>query len=137
VRIEGALNASLLEQSIDEIVRRHHALRTSFRMADGKPVQFIAPSLNLSFPIVDLTGLSEADRAETFRRLASEEADWPFDLTRGSLLKVSLLKLTAEDHMLLLTRRHIVIDDCSMEIFWRQLSILYEDFSNGQSRSLF
>jgi amino acid adenylation domain-containing protein len=127
----GSLHVDALEQSLMEIVRRHEILRTTFPMLNGYPVQVIAPTLTLTLLVVDLQALPEVEQSAEVRRLATEEAQRPFDLANGSLLRVTLLKLGQEEHMLLLTMHHIVYDGWSIGIFIRELVILYEAFSKG------
>ena len=83
LRLTGALNVSALEQSVQEIVNRHEALRTTFAMVDGEAVQVIAPALKLSLPVVDLSETPEHEREAEAQRLAKEEGRRPFDLSRG------------------------------------------------------
>jgi aspartate racemase len=132
VRLTGALDVSALEQSFQEIVNRHEALRTTFSMVEGEAVQVIAPSLKLALPVVDLGETPEAEREEEAQRLAKEEARRPFDLAQGPLVRATLISLAQEDHVLLLSLHHIVSDGWSMGVLYRELSVLYEAFSNGQ-----
>src|SRR5918992_1547869 len=131
LRLSGLLDVGALQRSLGEMVRRHEVLRTTFPTVEGVAVQRIAPVLEVGVPVVGLEGLSdEAQRAEV-GRLAAEEARRPFDLARGPLLRVCLLKLREEEHGLLLTAHHIVADGWSMEVFIRELSALYQAFSRG------
>src|SRR5262245_11294765 len=136
MRLRGPLNITALERSLNEIVRRHEALRTTFSMVEGQPVQTISPSLNLLLPIMDLGHLPAGERDAEIRRLGAKEARRPFDLARGPLLRVTLLRLDDEDHVLLLTMHHIVSDGWSIGVLHRELSILYEAFSNGKPNPL-
>ena len=136
VRIRGQLNVAALDQSLNEIVTRHEVLRTTFSTVGGQPVQIIASSLSLSLPVVDLSAQAETEREEDAQRLAREEARRPFDLARGPLVRATLLRLAHEDHVLLLSLHHIVCDGWSMGVFYRELSVLYQAFSNGQPSPL-
>jgi amino acid adenylation domain-containing protein/FkbM family methyltransferase len=131
-RLRGPLNVSVLEQCFNEIIRRHATLRTTFSIVGGEPAQVVAPSLAISLPVEDLTGRSEGEREETAQRRASEEAQKPFDLARGPLLRVSLLRLGLHDHVLLLTLHHIVADGWSMGVLYRELSAFYLAFIQGK-----
>ena len=131
LRIRGTLDVAVLELSLNEIVRRHQALRTAFSIVEGQPVQVVSPSLRISLPVGDLTDRPATEREEEARRLAREEAQRPFDLARGPLLRVTLLRLGEQDHVLLLTMHHIVCDGWSMGVLYRELSLLYEAFSKG------
>jgi len=136
IQLAGTLNVSALEQSLQEIVNRHEALRTTFSTVDAVAVQVIAPSLKLTLPVINLSETAEAQREEEARRLAKEEGRRPFDLTRGPLFHLCLLRLAHENHILLLTLHHIVSDGWSMEVLYRELSVLYEAFSDGKSSPL-
>lgn len=136
VRLKGRLNVAALEQSLNEIRRRHDALRATFACVDGWPVQNIAPAQLLALPIIDLQGLNEAKREMKVEHLAFEEAQRPFDLARGPLLRTMLLRLGAEDHVLLRTLHHIVCDGWSIDVFTRELAALYEAYSIGRPSPL-
>jgi amino acid adenylation domain-containing protein/non-ribosomal peptide synthase protein (TIGR01720 family) len=136
VRLTGKLNVVALQQSLNEMVQRHEALRTTFAVEDGQPVQVIRASLTLNLPIVDLTALPIAEReAEIFAR-ANAEIQQPFDLTQVPLWRVTLLRLDEADHVLLLTMHHIISDGWSLGVFLREMAALYEAFSNGNSSPL-
>ncbi len=134
VRLRGRLDVAALEQSFNEIVRRHEALRTSFSAVDGRPVQMVAPSLVVPLPVVDLS--DRADALDEAHRLAVEEAQLPFDLSAGPLLRTTLLRLAADDHVALLTMHHIVSDNWSMGILIREMAALYGAFREGKPSPL-
>ena len=136
LRLRTALEVDALERSINEIVRRHETLRTRFTVIDFQPVQVVVPSLRLKVPLVDLSGLPPAERECEATRLANEEAHRPFDLTKSPLLRVSLLRLGREDHVLLVTMHHIVSDGWSMGIFWNELSAIWSAFARGRPSPL-
>ena len=136
LRLRGSLDVGTLGQSLHEIMRRHESLRTTFSMVEGEPVQVISPSVSVPFHVMDLTECPESEREGEARRLASEEARRPFDLTQGPLLRTTLIRLGKEDHVLLLTMHHIVSDGWSMGVLYRELSVLYEAFSKGQPSPL-
>ena len=125
VRLAGPLNLETLERSLNEIVRRHESLRTTFKTIDGRPVQVIASTLTLPFPLTDLSSASE----EETQQLMSEEARRPFNLEHGPLLRCSALRRGQDDHIILLTMHHIVSDGWSMSVFIREMAALYEAFS--------
>ncbi|HEX9935824.1 MAG TPA: amino acid adenylation domain-containing protein, partial [Longimicrobium sp.] len=135
-RLGGALDARALERSLGEIVRRHEALRTTFREVDGSPVQVIAPFGGFTLRFDDLSALGDADREVEVRRRATEEAMRPFDLTAGPLFRAALLRLGDEDHVLLLSMHHIVSDGWSMGVFFRELSALYAAYREGRESPL-
>src|ERR671915_1827416 len=136
LRLSGPLDVVALERSLGEIVRRHEVLRTSFPTVEGVAVQRIAPVLEVGLPVVELQGLDEGKREAEVRRLAAAEAQRPFDLARGPLLRVGLLKLGKEDHGLLVTLHHIVTDGWSMGVFIHEISALYPAFSTGRPSPL-
>ncbi|MCP4661388.1 MAG: amino acid adenylation domain-containing protein, partial [bacterium] len=136
VRLSGAVAAGIIERIFNEVVRRHEALRTTFTTAGGRPVQVIAERLRLPLPVADLDRLSDPRRETEALHLAGEEAQRLFDLTVGPLVRVTLLRLAEEDHVLLVTMHHIVSDGWSMGIFIRELSVLFEAFSRGNPSPL-
>ncbi|MCI0420449.1 MAG: condensation domain-containing protein [Acidobacteria bacterium] len=136
VRIKGALRVAALEQSIQEIVRRHESLRTTFAAMEGEPVQVINPAMSITLEKLNLRELPEPEReAETYAR-AMAEAQRPFNLAEGPLLRTTLLELGEEDHVLLLTMHHIVSDAWSMGVFTREMAALYEAFSKRKPSPL-
>jgi len=130
-RIESSIDVALAERIVNEIVRRHEVLRTTFRSIEGQPVQVIAPVLNLPVGVVDLGHLPEPKREAEVRRLAAEEAQRPFDLAQGPLLRVTLLRLSDHEHVFLVTMHHIISDGWSIGVFIREAVALYGAFSNG------
>ena len=131
LRLSGRLDAAALEAALNEIVRRHESLRTAFVAVDGEPRQVIAPSLHISLPTVEVSGATAEERENEARRLAREEAQRPFDLARGPLLRATLLRLAPEDHGLLLTLHHIASDGWSVGVLMRELTVLYRAFADG------
>lgn len=132
VRLRGRLEIAILEQSLNEIVRRHESLRTTFTHRDGRPLQIIAEFLQLSVPVLDLGELPEGARAVEMKRLAEVEASRPFDLERGPLLRLTLLRLEAEEHVALFTIHHIISDGWSMNVLIREVMKLYGAFIEGE-----
>ena len=132
VRLKGHLRSEVLERSLNEIVRRHETLRTSFQVIDNQPVQVITPDITMPLVVQDLTSLPEAAREDEARRLAQEEAQQPFDLTLAPLIRSTLLRLAEDDHVLLLNTHHIISDGWSLGVLLREMASLYEVFSaNG------
>lgn len=136
LQLSGDLNVEALEAAISEIVRRHEALRTTFQMVKGEPVQVISPADPLSVSIVNLQTCSAENRPDELQRLANEVACKPFDLECDSLLRVQLFKLAPASHVLLVVMHHIVSDGWSIGIFSHELSTLYREFSQGKHSSL-
>src|SRR6185503_6809083 len=103
MRFEGPLNLAALAQSFNEVVRRHEVLRTRFSTRDGEPVQIIAPSLQASLPIVDISGLPTERVEAEIERLSGLEAQRAFDLSQDVLLRTKVLRLSPDDHVVLVT----------------------------------
>jgi acyl-CoA synthetase (AMP-forming)/AMP-acid ligase II/aryl carrier-like protein len=134
--LKGPLDPALLEQSIQEIVRRHNILRTTFPTVDGCPRRVIAEEVTTSLLRIDLRALAEPARQAEAERRAVEEAGRPFDLGNGPLLRTTLLLLAPSAHLFLLTAHHIVIDLFSLEIFFEELATLYTAFAEGKPSPL-
>lgn len=132
VRLAGPLNLEALQQSINEIRRRHEILRTTFADLEGEPVQRIGPPQPLLLVQTDLGNLPEAVREQEARRLVDDEARQPFDLACGPLMRIRSLRLGPEDHIVMLTLHHIVSDGWSMRVLIRELVILYRAYVSGQ-----
>jgi amino acid adenylation domain-containing protein len=136
VRLSGPLKVRTLELSLNEVIRRHEVLRTTFRTTEDGPVQVITPALTLDLPFLDLSELTEPEREAEARRLTAEEAARPFDLASGPVLRASLLRLGPEEHVLLFTMHHIASDVWSMGVLVREVMALYNAFSRGQQSPL-
>lgn len=134
--LTGSLHVAALEQSINEILRRHEALRTTFHMIDGRPAQKINPHHTVVLAKMDFRKLPDNEREAKAAQLILAEANRPFDLARGPLLRATLMRLGKEESRLLVTVHHIVFDGWSLGIFLRELSALYEAFSLGNTASL-
>jgi len=136
LRLTGTLNVQALCRSLADLVKRHESLRTTFVSSAEGPVQKIAPVLEVELERVDLSGLSHQQGEAEALRLARAEAEQPFDLFRGPLLRTNLLKLDERHHVLLLTVHHIVCDGWSVSILTRELSVMYEAYVNGDPARL-
>lgn len=134
--LHGPLDIRALEQSVAAIVRRHEVLRTTFAMRNGAPVQTILTDARVPFSIEDLQDLSQQDQADSVQQFAAEEAQRPFDLAQGPLLRVLLLRLAPTEHVLLLTMHHIVSDAWSTGIFFQELAHGYHACLTGEPVSL-
>ncbi|MBN8471529.1 non-ribosomal peptide synthase/polyketide synthase [Corallococcus exiguus] len=135
LRMQGTVDVAALEQAFRTLIERHEPLRTTFAPRQPEPVQVIHTAVDFSLPVEDLSTSGEAALEES-RRLASAEAVRPFDLTRGPLLRVQLLRLAPTEHVLLLTMHHIVSDGWSMGVLVRELVTFYEAFREGRSPSV-
>ncbi|PYT11829.1 MAG: non-ribosomal peptide synthetase, partial [Acidobacteria bacterium] len=136
LRLVGALDAEALRRSLSEIVRRHEALRTTFKERLGEPVQDIAAATDLVLPVVDLGHVPAGGREAEVLRLARDEARAPFDLANGPLLRAGLVRLADDDHVLFLTTHHAVSDGWSMHVFLRELAHIYGAFHGGRPSPL-
>ncbi|HWS56152.1 MAG TPA: condensation domain-containing protein, partial [Pyrinomonadaceae bacterium] len=136
VRLDGALEAGALERALSEVVRRHESLRTTFAAAEGQPVQVISPPRPLRLEVRDLSRLSAGEREAEAHRLAAEEARRPFDLARGPLFRASLVRLSDDEHVLLVTMHHIVSDGWSLGVLIREVSTLYSAYARGEESPL-
>jgi len=136
LRLIGGLNIAAFEQALNEIIRRHDVLRTKFKAVDGEPVQVIDEFKISALPIMTLADLSATAREAEVQRLVSEEAQQPFDLANGPVLRRRLLKLNATEHVFLLTMHHIAADGWSLEILFRELAQLYPVFCKGHASRL-
>ncbi|WP_420125381.1 amino acid adenylation domain-containing protein, partial [Longimicrobium sp.] len=135
-RLSGPLDAAALERALGEIVRRHEALRTVYAEGEHGPVQVIAPFAGFAMPVEDLAALDYAAREERVRSRAAEDAARPFDLSAGPLLRASLLRLAADEHVLLLCIHHIASDGWSLGVLFRELSALYGAYRQGMDSPL-
>ena len=136
LRIKGRLNIEALEKSFNEIIKRHEVLRTVFGEEKGEAHQIILPELQLPLEHIDLTQIPEQDREKEFLRLAVEESLKPFNLATGPLLRVTLLKLGAQEFGLFVTMHHIVSDNWSTGLFVHEIMRLYEAFVTGKAHNL-
>ena len=134
LRLTGRLNLTALQQTFNEIVHRHEALRTTFVMVEGQPMQAIAsllrgaqdaPTLTIPLTVIDLRNLESQERETQAQRLATQAAQRPFNLTTGPLLRVTLLQLDEAEYVLLLNLHHIVADGWSIGVLIRELGVLY------------
>jgi amino acid adenylation domain-containing protein len=128
LQLTGSLDVTALRLSVNALVQRHEALRTTFKSVDGSPIQIIASSLILPLPVSDLSSLPNGLRQAELQRLARQDFQRPFDLAQGPLLRVNLLRLEPHEHALLLNMHHIVSDGWSMGILVSELTTLYQSF---------
>ena len=136
VRIIGALDLAALEKTFNEIIRRHESLRTSFAVFEGQPVQVIAPAAHLELPLVDLSALAQDERDERTRTLMREETRHPFDLSKWPLMRMKALKLSAQEHIVLLTMHHVISDGWSNRVLISEVAALYDAFTQGRPSPL-
>lgn len=125
-RLSGHLQVSALQRALDEIIRRHEILRTTFDVLDENPVQLIAAAGELTLTVTDLSSLPPSLAEAEAERLMSEEAQRPFDLKLGPLIRAMLMRLATDEHVLLVTMHHIISDGWSQTILMNELSAIYE-----------
>lgn len=126
LRLEGPLNVGALEKSLNEIIRRHESLRTTFEVAGERPVQTVHEPSFCKLPITNLQDLGAEEANRTANRLIVEEAERGFDLANGPLLRTQLLCISPTNHIFLVTMHHIVSDGWSIKIFIHELAAFYE-----------
>ena len=124
-RYRGPLDVAALGWALAEVVRRHQPLRSIFGLVDGRPVQTVAQHRPFSPAIEDLSALDPADRDERAAALLADATSRPFDLTAGPLFEPRLVRLGADDHLLVVRLHHTVFDDWSVDVLRRELSALY------------
>ena len=135
-RLVGNLNTSALEASLNEIISRHETLRTAFRLINGRPLQVVQPTGRISIDFTDLRSVPESERDADIQRRIKAETECPFDLTTGFLLRCKLLRVSDEEHVLILMTHHSASDAWSMGLLTRELWTLYQAFLNGKPSPL-
>jgi hypothetical protein len=132
----GPLNVEALESAIRGIIQRHEVLRTRFEEHDGQPVQLISQSTRAVISVLDLPPLDAEERAIRVGEILREGVGEPFDLGSAPLLRVKLLRLTDDEHVLLIVMHEIACDRRSMGIFHRELSELYRAHHHAEPADL-
>ena len=136
IRIGEAFDADILERSVNEIVHRHESLRTTFKAVNGEPVSEILPHLWIELRPVDLRSLPVPEREDEAEQLLAAAGEEPFDLATGPLLRTLLVGIDDENYMFLVVMHHIVSDAWSLDIFWNELSTVWDCFAAGESSPL-
>ena len=134
--LQGKLDIGVLTQTLETIIERHEILRTNFTTVGDRPVQVVHPQINLELPAIDLTSLPAIEREEKVTELTEQEALKPFDLERDSLLRVTLIKLGEQEHIIFFTMHHIISDGWSTGILVREVAALYRAFLAGKASPL-
>lgn len=135
-RLAGSLNTKALKHTLEEIVRRHEVLRTTFALRHGEPVQIIGEQCSVDLPIMELTQGPEVDLDAEVQRQLENEHRRPFNLSSDLMLRASLLRLKDDEHVLFLSIHHIAFDHWSIKILYRELSVIYQAFSAGKPSPL-
>ncbi|MFN7415108.1 MAG: non-ribosomal peptide synthase/polyketide synthase [Dolichospermum sp.] len=133
LRLAGFLEVAALEQSLEEIIHRHEALRTNFITIDGKPTQIIQTVRNWQLSVIELQHLPRFEQETSAQELAITQAIQPFDLASGSLLRATLVVLSETEHILLICMHHIVSDEWSIDVFIQEVAAFYNAYAQGQS----
>jgi acyl-CoA synthetase (AMP-forming)/AMP-acid ligase II len=136
LRLTSSVDAAVLERSINEIVRRHEILRTTFAVVHGRHVQVIAPQLSIPVVLDDLHRLSKSTRDTSAARLVEQEVLHSFDLIKGPLLRVRLLRLAKREYLLLISMHQVICDGWSLGVLAQELTALYDAFSAGEPTPL-
>ena len=136
VRIRGELAVEVLERAVEELVRRHEVLRTTIEVREGKAVQVIHSGCGVKVAVMSLEGQERGEQEMRLKEMGLREGQEPFDLERGPLIRVKLVKIGAQEHVLFLTMHHIVSDGWSMGVLVRELGQLYEAFLKGEASPL-
>lgn len=130
-RLQGALDPGLLARAFNLIIQRHEILRTTFTVVDGRPAQVIKPSLEIEVPVVDLRQIPKPERDAEVDKLSFKEARWRFDLAVGPLFRVTLLRVEDNEHVMLVTPHHSIIDYLSIGLISNELGLIYEASTRG------
>ncbi|HEY6348299.1 MAG TPA: amino acid adenylation domain-containing protein, partial [Candidatus Angelobacter sp.] len=135
--LHGKLDVQVLERSLQEIIRRHGALRTRFVAEDGEPVQKVEARIDLRLQLLDLADQNGAEiRRKRAEEIVAQEAAKPFDLSSAPLLRGVLIRLGDREHILGLTFHHIVMDEWSLGVFQQEMELLYAAYVQGQASPL-
>src|SRR5215213_4860732 len=132
----GPLSAVLVEASLNEIVRRHEILRTTFTAIDGRPVQVVAPKLELKLVQADLLTMPEDQRSLAMGQLITRQTNQPFDLAKGPLLRAVLVRVAEQGYYLMLDMHHIVSDGWSMQVLMNEFTTIYQQLASGSAPAL-
>lgn len=134
--LRGPLNVTALERSFDTIISRHEPMRTGIRVVDGQPVQIVRPFTHLELERQDLSALPHDARDAEIHRIVRQMTRQPFDLAHDLLFRATLLRISADEHYLVMLRSHIANDAWSAGIFNREIAVCYRAFSLGESPQL-
>ena len=136
VRLKGPFRYDILEKTINEIIKRHEILRTTFASIDGEPVQVISEPYELDIPVIEVSGSTKNEIEDKIYELARIEARKPFNLKELPLIRLTVLRIGEKDNVLLLTMHHIISDGWSMGILVNEITTLYRAFYNGEENPL-
>ncbi|NER29540.1 MAG: amino acid adenylation domain-containing protein, partial [Symploca sp. SIO1C4] len=132
LRLVGTLNITVLEQSLQAIIKRHEVLRTNLISVDGQATQIIHPEISWTLSVVELTNLSTKEQEATAQQLAQQQAIQPFELEKKSLIKATLIVLSETEHILCVCMHHIVSDGWSTGVLLAELTQIYNGYIQRQ-----
>jgi amino acid adenylation domain-containing protein/thioester reductase-like protein len=136
IRIRGAINLDASRRALNELVKRHESLRTTLHAEQGAPFQVVSPPRPLPMKLIDLTELAGDEQEEAIQGIATEEAQKPFGLAAGPLVRATVLRLAEDDHVAIIVMHHIAADGWSMGVFISEFAALYRAFSEGKDSPL-
>src|ERR1700685_1846773 len=136
VRLKGELQIAVLREALAEVMGRHEALRTTFAMVDGEPLQVISATGSVPWRLEDLSSEAVEEQGRHLQDLLSQEARAPFDLVRGPVLRACLVRLEPSTHVLMVTMHHIVSDGWSIGVLVREVAALYAARLRGEASPL-
>lgn len=136
LRFKGKLNTEILEKSIGEIIRRHESLRTNFKNVEGQPVQVISENVSFTLSKTDLRDADKNKKEDEAKKIIQNEVDKAFDLTSDLLFRARLIAMEDDENLLIINFQHIIFDGWSIDIFFNELSHIYESLSEGNKISL-
>lgn len=135
-RIKGRLDVAVMERVVNELIARHEVVRTTFTVVDDQPMQVINPKLEVTLTPVDLQSVPLEQREQEALRLVTEDFSRPFDLEQGPLVRIGLLRLAEDDHVMHINMHHTVTDRWSGAIFEQETGLLYAAFANNRPSPL-
>ncbi len=130
--LRGSVNIGALRASVNEIIKRHASLRTNFKVLHDEPIQVVKPNLKLRIPLIDLTSFNKTQQNQKIEKLLDEDPRTPFTLEKDPLIRIKIIRLSENHHILYMVIHHIVTDDWSMGVFEHELSIFYNAFLQGK-----
>jgi amino acid adenylation domain-containing protein len=136
MQVKGDINIPVFERAVNEVIRRHEALRTIFAMENDEPVQVILPELRFKINIIDLSHLPQAERDKETSRIIDQESFKPFSLEKGPLLRVLLVNHDSRNNILIYSMHHIISDTWSLDLFRNELIAIYDAFLAGKPSPL-
>lgn len=136
LRLIGKLNIKALKEALTTITKRHEILRTTFSTINGTPIQIVSNNSNVSLSFVDISTLAPQVRQQELEQILLNENAKPFDLNKGPLWKVKVIKLSENEHVLYLLMHHIISDGWSVGVFVNEFSQLYNSYIQGSANPL-